>query len=225
MVSCRRPDQVVPMTATAKDAAVLPKPAPTLSSAPWVVAAMAKNVFLEATATWAERLERAGRAAIDVRADRARRSDLLAAFAAGPDVVLYAGHGRPRGWAGYQALRIVHFDRDGAAGDEVRSGPVGLVLAFACSTLDRSTGRVPFGQLLVDRGIARAYLAPAGPVVTAEAEVLADLVVDLLCRRVSSGEPLHAGGLIVEIDRQVAGRAASAWSTFEFVGDTTTRIV
>lgn len=192
--------------------------------APWVVAAMAKNVFLAPTEQWAQRLADGGRTVVDVRADRARRSDLIEALAAGPSVVLYAGHGRPRGWAGYQALRIHHLlgsrEDDGAALGETRA--IGLVVAFACDTLSRSRNQWPFGARLVDTGRVRAYLAPASKVVTAEAEVLADIVVQLL----AAERPATVAALMAMIDRCVAGdRVASrAWRTFRLVGDPSTEL-
>ena len=93
-------------------------------AAPWVVAAMSKNVFLGPTERWASRLADA-HATVDLRADRARRDDLVHALHAGPGVVLYAGHGSPRGWAGYQALRIAHLERADEAGHEPGWGPAG----------------------------------------------------------------------------------------------------
>ncbi len=186
-------------------------------AAPWVVAAMAKNVFLDATEHWATRLA-AGHRTVDLRADRARRTDLVDALRAGPGVVLYAGHGSPRGWAGYQSLRIGHLDpADGAA-----RRPAGLVMAFACQTLARPRGRWPFGAELVERGLVRSYLAPATSVFTADAEELADLVVDLLAQR----RERTVAQLMIEVERAVVDRPAArrAWATFRLVGDPTTGI-
>ncbi len=185
--------------------------------APWVVAAMAKNVFLGPTEQWAARLA-AGHATVDLRADRARRTDLVDALQAGPGVVLYAGHGSPRGWAGYQSMRIGHLE----PADAVAGRPAGLVMAFACQTLARPRGRWPFGAQLVERGLVRSYLAPAMSVFTADAEDLADLVVDLLAQR-----RVHTvTQLMVEVERAVVDRPAArrAWATFRLVGDPTTAI-
>lgn len=219
---------------------VMPEVAAPDPEAPWVVAAMGKDVFLEATETWQARLVAGGRRAIDLRADRARRSDLLAGLAAGPRVVLYAGHGRARGWAGYQALRWHHFGRsaptsggariahpatDGepsGSDDDVSVRACGLVVAFACGTLSRPRGTWPFGAQLVAAGRARAYLAPASRVVTARARALGDIVVDLL----ATTRPATAGEFVMAIEAAVADQpaAARAWATFRLVGDPTTRI-
>lgn len=219
---------------------VMPEVAAPDPEAPWVVAAMGKDVFLAATEPWQARLVAGGRRAIDLRADRARRSDLLAGLAAGPRLVLYAGHGRARGWAGYQALRWHHFGRTvptsgtGRATDPVTDGDAsdsdgatsvracGLVMAFACGTLSRPRGIWPFGAQLVAAGRARAYLAPASRVVTAQARQLGDIVVDLL----ATTRPATAGALVTAIEKAVEDQpaAAGAWATFRLVGDPTTRI-
>ena len=96
-------------------------------------------------------------------------------------------------------------------------------MAFACQTLARPRSRWPFGAQLVERGLVRSYLAPATSVFTADAEELADLVVDLLSqRRVTT-----VAQLMTEVERGVADRPAArrAWSTFRLVGDPTTPIV
>ena len=213
-------------------------------AAPWVVAAMAKNVFLDPTDHWASRLRAGGHDAVDLRADRARRGDLVAGLHAGPRVVLYAGHGRSRGWAGYQALRFHHLapeprpagrdstaDRasvpttaatDGPGGQPPRAA--GLVFAFACHTLGRAHNQWPFGLRLVESGLVRAYLGPAGTVVTADARALADIVVDILAR----DHPATVTDLVVAVDRVTTGSghadARRAWRTFRLVGDPDTCI-
>jgi len=182
--------------------------------APWVIAAMAKNVFLDATDDWAERLGEV-HDAIDLRADRARRVDLLDGLAGGPGVVLYAGHGSPRGWAGYQALRLEHVTG-------VDGSSAGLIMAFACKTLARHRQRWPFGSSLVETGAARAYLAPATTVMTADAEQLAEIVVDLL---IEMGSRSDIGARVCDLVRLIEQRcrhdaaACRAWATFRLIGD------
>jgi len=186
--------------------------------APWVVSAMAKDVFLEPTEGWAGTLWAGGRRALDLRADRARRSDLLAALRSGPSVVLYAGHGRTRGWGGYQALRWRHLAPE--SGDARRS--IGVVLAFACDTLKRSRSRVPFGCRMVRSGLTRAYLGAAESVRTPDAEALADVVVELL----AGEEHPTVAHLVGAVDRAVADRpdARRAWRRFRLVGDPAARV-
>lgn len=189
------------------------------AAAPWVVAAMAKDVFLKPTDQWAHNLAVGGRRVLDLRADRARRDDLLQALNAGPRVVLYAGHGRNRGWAGYQALRLAHF------AIPERSTParaVGLVIAFACDTLTRTRSRVPFGSELVQRGIARAYLGAADMIYTADAEALSAVMIRVLV----NDKPTTVFELMQIVDSRMDAEPAAqaAWQKFRLIGDPTTLI-
>jgi len=206
--------------------------------APWIVAAMAKNVFLDPSDDWAARLD-AVHPATDLRADRARRTDLLDALANGPSVVLYAGHGSPRGWAGYQALRVEHcagpLNSSNTDTTAVRSGaPAGLMMAFACKTLARHRGRWPFGSSLVETGSTLAYLAPATTVRTADAERLSEIVVDLLVdltsrstsTGIACGTP-RVCDLLCSIEQRCRLDAAAgrAWATYRLIGDPLTPLV
>lgn len=188
----------------------------TAPEAPWVVAAMAKDAFLEPTDHWAGTLEAAGRPTVDARADRARRDDLVAMLREGPGVVLYAGHGRTRGWSGYQGLRWRHLRPP--APDRPR--PAGVVVAFACDTLKRARSRVDFGTRLVGAGMARAYLGAVGSIRTADAEALSGIVVEHLARREG---PATLATLLQGVDRAVAADPAArrAWRSFRLLGDPT----
>lgn len=188
------------------------------SAAPWVVAAMAKDAFLRPTEHWAATLASGDRRVLDLRADRARREDLVCAMHAGPGVVLYAGHGRARGWGGYQALRWEHLEL--VPGTPGR--PVGVVIAFACDTLSRPRGRVPFGHRVVQGGVASAYLGASGPLVTQDAEALGECVVGVL----RSGEFGTVAELVRAVGKEVGerGAAARAWAAFRLLGDGTARV-
>ena len=192
----------------------VPRPVPS-AGAPWVVAAMAKDDFLRPTADWARTLTAGGHPAVDLRADRARREDLVAALQAGPGIVLYAGHGRTRGWSGYQGIRWRHLASAMPSG-----GGAELVIAFACDTLKRSRGRVPFGSRVVAAGVAGAYLGAAASVRTRDAEALAEVVVPLLARG-THATPAH---LVSAVDRALereGPEARRAWAAFRLVGDPT----
>lgn len=194
---------------------ITPGPDPAV---PWVVAAMAKDAFLRPTEHWATTLTAGGRRVRDLRADRARREDLVHAVHVGPGVVLYAGHGRARGWGGYQALRWEHLERlPGVPGR-----PAGVVIAFACDTLSRPRGRVPFGRRVVQGGVATAYLGAAGPLVTQEAEALGECIIEVL----SSREFRTVAELVRAIGQQVGeqGAVARAWAAFRLVGDGTAQL-
>jgi len=189
------------------------------AAAPWVIAAMAKDVFLKPTDQWAHDLAVGGRQVLDLRADRARRDDLLQALNAGPRVVLYAGHGRNRGWAGYQALRLAHF------AIPERSTParaMGLVVAFACDTLTRTRSRVPFGSELVRRGIVSAYLGAADAIYTSDAEALSAVIVRVL----ANDKPTTVLELMRIVDSQMKSEPAAqaAWKKFRLIGNPATLI-
>jgi len=193
------------------------RPVAASAAAPWLVTAMGKDVFLEPTEHWAETLNSAGRRARDLRADRARRDDLVAALRSGPGVVLYAGHGRTRGWSGYQGLRWRHLRPEG---DTAR--PAGVMVAFACDTLKRSRSRVAFGSRLVASGVARAYLGAVGSIRTADAEVLSELVV----RHLAWGAIPTVAELVRSVGEAVADEpsARAAWRSFRLLGDPSTRL-
>jgi hypothetical protein len=187
-------------------------------AAPWVVAAMSKDVFLKPTSHWAVTLAGGWRHVVDLRADRARRDDLLTAMSLGPGVVLYAGHGRARGWGGYQALRWEHLE----ARLRPASPRTGIVLAFACDTLKRTRSGVPFGSRMVAAGVVGAYLGAAGSIRTDDAVELSDTVVGLLAgRRYGT-----VARLIMAIEGAVSGTvgAARAWRQFRLLGDPTVAI-
>ncbi|MFF0991266.1 C25 family cysteine peptidase [Kocuria nitroreducens] len=196
-------------------------PVPSLAGtagAPWVIAAMAKDMFLGPAGLWVETLDRAGRYVMDLRADRTRREDLITALKAGPSVVLYAGHGRTRGWGGYQGVRWDHIAPDPDGGHR----PAGLVIAFACDTLKRVRSGVPFGSHLVEGGAARAYLGAARVIRSADAEELGKVVVDLL----AEGASPTVAHLVTAIERGVRGQpgASRAWNQFRLVGDPSTSV-
>jgi len=197
----------------------LPLSGPTRPTPPWVVAAMAKDVFLRPTQGWADTLNRAGRPTLDLRADRARRPELAAALRAGPGVVLYAGHGRNRGWGGYQGLRLHHLVHPAPADSPAipAPAPAGLVIAFACDTLKRSRSRDAFGSGLVEAGCTRAYLGAVGALRTSDAEALAEVVIHLL----ATGVHPTAGSLLQGIEAAVGGTGAPrrAWRHFRLMGD------
>lgn len=189
---------------------------------------MAKDAFLAPSEPWTAALVAGGRHAVDLRADRARRDDLVAAMRQGPGVLLYAGQGRAQGWSGYQAVRWRHLDpaaadrRSGGRRRPAAPAPraVGLVTAFACDTLTRSRSRVPFGSQLVAAGLVRAYLGAPYAIRTDEAAELADVVVDLL----AVTRPPTVCHLVGAVDRAVRDRpgARRAWTAFRLLGDPTT---
>jgi hypothetical protein len=145
-------------------------------SAPTIaVCAMGKRPFTAIAQRWIADLGRAGSTVRDHRAVVSPREDVVDDLNGGADVVIYLGHGRTRGWNGYQTIRQNHLD----ARPSIR--PVSAVLAFACSTLERDDG-TSFGASLVASGRASSYLGWPSPLPLDEGLAVADLFVDSLMR-------------------------------------------
>lgn len=84
-------------------------------------------------------------------ADRLVRRDLLAALRIGLGAVIYFGHGRPYGWAGYHGLHSRHLGH-------AQGRPSGAVLSLTCHTASRRKVGTSFAESLVLAGIAAAAL-------------------------------------------------------------------
>ena len=84
--------------------------------------------------------------------DTVTRKELCKRLAKGLNIVVYVGHGRARGLSGYMGLRWRHVV-------EVPKGiPVGAFICFACDTVKRERGCIPFGCKWVMAGRALAYV-------------------------------------------------------------------
>lgn len=173
-----------------------------------LVTAMGKDVYLDIAGGWLRTLESAGVPAADLRADRADRRRLCAALAAGPAVVLYAGHGRARGWAGYQGLRVHHLDAPADA-------PAGAVIAMACGTLSRTRAAVPFGSRLVAAGRVLAYVGAVGAITVEGGRRLGELLVAAL----ASGRHPTLADATTAAARSADGTAAAVLGRLRLVGD------
>jgi hypothetical protein len=146
-------------------------------SAPTIaVCAMGKRPFTAIAGRWIADLGRAGSTVRDHRAVVSPREDVVDDLNGDADVVIYLGHGRARGWNGYQTIRQHDLD----AGPSIR--PVSAVLAFACSTLERGDDGTSFGASLVASGRATSYLGWPSPLPLDEGLAVADLFVDSLMR-------------------------------------------
>lgn len=175
------------------------------------VLAMGKDRFLELGGEVLARLADAGEP-IDWRADRVSRTGLAARLATGPTLALYLGHGRARGWSGYQAFRW------GEIETEPQIRPTGTVVALACDTLTRHRMAVPFGVRLVAAGRACSYLGAAASVRTTAAETLARTLADCL----AEDTPATVGDLLRGVSTRLerAGETAVRrdLSRFRLVG-------
>ena len=177
------------------------------------VLAMGTNRCLDLGRAVLERLADADDAdVLDWRADRLSATALAARLASGPTLAAYVGHGRARGWSGYQAFRWHH------VAAEPQRRPTGTVVALACDTLTRHRMVVPFGVRLVADGRACAYLGVAGSLRTTTAERLAAALADCLV----DDCPPTVGDLLRGVDASLARAddtdARRALAGFRLVG-------
>lgn len=130
--------------------------AQTTQNATWAVLAMWKDIYLTWGRYCAHVMKKgASNGKISVQqwfADMVSREDLCRRLAEGPQVVVYIGHGRARGWSGYRGVRWKHIE---AA--ELRK-PCAVLISFACDTLKRKRGIFPFGCQWVSEGRACSYV-------------------------------------------------------------------
>jgi hypothetical protein len=161
------------------------------------VCSMGKELFMEVGDRWLVGLSGGGRSVDDWRARRITRAELCERLALGPGIVLYAGHGRGRGWSGYQALRWPHIE----AVPETR--PCGMVIALACDTLTRSRGVVAFGSRWVASGRVGTYVGWCGPLHIEPGLVIADR----MCAVLASREASTPADLLRVVDRDTTDPA------------------
>jgi hypothetical protein len=172
--------------------------------------AMGKDFYLE----WGDRLlgwMRAGGGEIGASAEdwtavRLSRTDLCRSLARGPDLAIYCGHARARGWSGYQGVRWEHVM------EEEQQRPCRLLITLGCHTLSRTRGVVPFGCQWINSGRASAYLAPAGALKVSAGEqiarILGEHLASLQCR--------SAGELLIAMDKHLSSepQLAEAYGQF-----------
>lgn len=143
----------------------------------WAVMAMGKDEYLAPAAELHGQLQGAAvtnNAEIvveDWRASRCSRTGVCARLADGPALGIYLGHGRSRGWAGYQAVRWDHVD------GVPRRRPVGALFSLACDTLTTpETGGQSFGERFLHSGRAVSVLGAVGDVESDEVVALAGTI-------------------------------------------------
>ncbi len=125
----------------------------TPSSLTYAVCAMGKRPFDGAAVEWITALADAGAVVHDHRAKRFGRERVVADLNGAADVVIYVGHGRARGWSGYQTIRRHHVEALPPP-----DHPSNAVFAFACRTAGADEQDRCFGRYLVDSRRTRAYL-------------------------------------------------------------------
>lgn len=79
--------------------------------------------------------------------ERVYKKDMLAGLKAGPGCVVYLGHGRPVGWAGYCGTRMHDFTPE-------TSSPMGCVYSLCCDTASRRRVSLSFSEALVQKGLS-----------------------------------------------------------------------
>lgn len=85
-------------------------------------------------------------------ADRLSRPDMLAGLRLGPALAIYFGHGRARGWAGYQGVRAENFA-------DPWPEPIAALLALCCENASRHHTGLSFSERVVLAGACGAMLA------------------------------------------------------------------
>jgi hypothetical protein len=125
----------------------------------WAVLAMWKELYLIWGKRFVQWMQRGVHdKEVEVQAwfaDTVSRQDLCQRLAAGPQLAVYVGHGRSRGWSGYRGLRWEH-----VVAVEMRQ-PCGVLISLACDTLKRTRGVFPFGCQWVSEGRSCSYVGSA----------------------------------------------------------------
>jgi peptidase C25-like protein len=185
-----------------------------------LVCAMGKDVYLDAAAEWLVLLRerRPDLLTRDLRASVADRRELIAELARGPKLVVYLGHGRPRGWSGYQGVRWRHVEACAQA------RRVGVMLALACDTLGQPREGPSFGMRWVTGGRAAAYIGAAGPIDVEDGLALSSR----LASRLASASDARAGELLAGLASELAEGphpgAARALAQLRLAGDSLARL-
>lgn len=174
----------------------------------WAVLSMGKDAFLEPAGRLHERLDEAqGNGSLDVAVEDWRpqcvdRPALCRRLATGPALAMYLGHGRRRGWAGYQALRWDH------VAAVPQRAPLGALLALTCnglSTQGSATGP-SFLERFVSEGRAGAVFGSVGDV---RMDAIAT-VVDRLGTVLVKQRPATLGALLRDLIAGPEGDAIAA---------------
>lgn len=175
---------------------------------------MGKDVYLDAAGRWITllRQRRPDLRVRDLRASKVGRAELVAALLRGPQLVVYLGHGRARGWSGYQGVRWHHLDTSAPI------QPVGVVIALACDTLAPGRDGIGFGERWVRSGRASAYVGAAGSIDIADGLALSARLVE----RLASGRDSDIGALLAAIADN--GQSSRALARLRLVGDPRARL-
>ncbi len=153
---------------------------------------------------WAQQYGRAGQV-WHWTADRLSRPDMLAGLRVGPALAIYFGHGRPRGWAGYQGVRAEDFS-------DPWTEPMGALLALCCENASRHRTGLSFAERVVLAGACGAMLAA----VTKTKHEDNRRWGPALCGAWTAGSAPTLAGLVAAADVPAALRACTP---YRFIGD------
>lgn len=147
-------------------------------------------------------------------ADRVEREELCERLALGPRLAVYLGHGRSTGLCGYLGLRWKHILQ------YKKFIPCGTIISFACDTLKKKNGRIPFGCKWIREGRAATYF---GSVDAVSSDANAKLAY-ALGRAFESNKPSSLAALMKCMmnelkDTQSNEAALHALKTYRIIGN------
>lgn len=137
-------------------------------------------------------------------ADRIIRRDLLTALRIGLGMVMYCGHGRPYGWAGYHGLHSRHLCH--AVGR-----PTGAVLSLTCHTANRYRVGLSFAEQIPLAGIAAATFGAVRPTQTVDNWFWGISLSEVLANR--------PGCSLGELVLSSCPPRTSQWDAYRIIGD------
>ena len=160
-----------------------------------------------------------GSRVIPLFADNTSRDTLCEALWQGPQLALYVGHGRSRGWSGYRGFRWKHI----AENKQIR--PIGSLITLTCDNLKPGReGKVPFGVRWVLTGRAGAFLGAIDSIEVKPLETIAQFFLD----HFASGEITNVGQLISSVNQNVNDcgdhTVHENWSCFRLIGNPLQRL-
>ena len=129
--------------------------------------------------------------------------DMLAGINCGMGTVIYLGHGRPVGWAGYYGIRIQHMV-------DFSDRPAGTVMSLGCNTASQNKVGFSFNEHLVMEGIAASTFGAVRATLHTDNTRWAVNVCHSLARGVNT-----IGELIVD----AAPMTKSSVNSYRLIGD------
>lgn len=184
----------------------------------WASLAMNKTFYLD----WGQRFNqwmvegmglRNGYSALWM-ADAITKDEICHKLSQGPQLAIYAGHGRSRGWTGYRGLRWEHIEK------VPYQMPCGTLISLACDTLKIQKGKPSFGLQWIRYGRACAYI---GSVASVGIQANADFS-SFLGEILKAGYCNTIGELLVEVDRKIEfestpSDARKGFNTYRLLGN------